>query len=110
MAGYPPDSKNDRVYDVSEAVNRLVSDAVRARRVAVVSLNEYSAICAVVSPDARVAPLAIVMLETVIVRVGVKNTARTYPLVTGIAALYASPLGYISTALEGVLKLAAIVA
>ena len=57
-----------RVYNVFAAVNRVVSLAVRATNVAVVSLNVYSPIRAKVrlTPAVLVVPIVIALTVTVV--------------------------------------------
>jgi hypothetical protein len=61
------------VYAVDTELKSVVSDAVRATSVAVVSSIVYKPILASVRPDAAVVPETIVIDDTVIVAEGVKK-------------------------------------
>jgi len=73
VAGYPPVVDRLRWYAVLTVPKSVVSDAVRATSVAVVSSNVYKPILASVRPDAAVVPETIVIDDTVIVAEGVKK-------------------------------------
>jgi hypothetical protein len=66
VAGYPPAVANERVNVVSVELNNVVSLAVRATKVAVVSFVVYNPIRARVRPLDAVPPVHIVIDDTVI--------------------------------------------